>query len=221
MQRTQQDSNRETIALHLLLGLFFGLTLASCAGNKTYVLQLRPYPAGEHAPKSAATVGLLPFVDDRPSPQVLGERVLSKDKREPILLESPSPSEDVTYILRRSLKARDIRVVELSSRWDLTAENLKTLPEEVTVAIAGRIESLEIEAQSSMFKTLVRYRVRLSAHIGFKGEGRVVTNVVEVSPEETMLRFNPEEVATSLNEALATALDQLVETALSTSDSGP
>jgi hypothetical protein len=169
---------------------------------------------GELRQSAQLTIGVLPFEDDRPSPQVLGQRVRSDGKKEKILLQSPSPSEDVTYLLRRSLKARGVKVRELS-RWEPAPANLKDLPQEVDVAIAGRIKTMEVKAQSSTFKTVVSYRVEISAHLGFKAQRRVVTKSIGVEPEETLVIFDPEKIEQTLNEAVDTALGRLIEAALS------
>ena len=204
--------NRQGI--QILLVLLLALGLVTCAGSKTHWLRLRLHPAGEEGAKADVTIGVLPFEDGRSSTKRLGERVLRSGKEEPIRLLSSSAAKDVTDILRRILKAREIRMVELS-HWDPAPKNLKDLPEQVDVAIAGRIEALAVVAQSFTVKTTVRYRVKLSAQLGFKKQGKVVTKTVEVNPEETTVRFNPQKVQESLNEAVATALGRLVEAAIS------
>ena len=190
--------------------------LASCAKHKTYWLHLRPHPQGQKGATTKLTIGVLPFEDDRASTQKLGARVLSDGREEPIRLETSSASEDVTHILRRSLMARNIAVVALSS-WDPAPQNLKDLPPEVDIAIAGKIEALEVEAQSSTLKTTLRYRVKLSAKLGLKAQGKVVTKNIEVRPEETVIRFERQKVEETLNEAVASALNRLVEAALASS----
>jgi len=197
----------------------FGLvvfSLAACGGSKTYWLNLRPHPAAmqEQEAKTKLTVGILPFEDARPTSQRLGVRVLSSGKEEPIRLDSPSASEDVTHILRQILKTRKIRSVEMS-RWKPAPQNLDELPQEVDIAFAGRIETLEVEAQSSTFKSTIRYRVKLSAKLGFKAQEKVVTKTIEVRPEETVIGFNRGKVEKSLNEAVTSALNRLVGAALS------
>ena len=191
-------------------------SLVSCAQHKTYWLHLRPHAEGEQGVTTKLTIGVLPFEDGRISTEKLGVRVLGNGREEPIRLESSSAAEDLTHILRRSLKARNIPVVTISS-WDPTPQNLKDLPPEVDIAIAGRIEALEVEAQSSTFKTTLRYRVKLSAKLGLKAQGKVVTETIEVRPEETVVRFERQKVEETLNEAVASALNRLVEAALASS----
>jgi hypothetical protein len=191
-------------------------TVVSCAKHKTYWLHLRPHPEGEQGPTTKLTIGVLPFEDDRVSTAKLGARVLRDGREEPIRLESSSASEDLTHILRRSLEARNIPVVTIST-WDPAPQNLRDLPPEVDIAIAGRIEALEVEAQSSTFKTTLRYRVKLSAKLGLKAQGKVVTKNIEVRPEETVMRFERQKVEETLNEAVASALNRLVEAALASS----
>ena len=197
---------------HLFFIVLF--SLAACGGSKTYWLNLRPYPAAIQGETTKLTVGIVPFEDARPASQRLGVRVLSSGKEEPIRLDSLSVSEDVTHILRHILKARKIRVVEMS-RWEPAPQNFKEIPEEVDIAIAGRIETLEVKAQSSTFKSTIRYGVKVSAGLGFKAQEKVVTRIIEVRPEETVIGFNREKVEKSLNEAVTSALSRLVEAALS------
>ena len=196
------------------LMLILALTLASCAGPKDYTVRLHPHPVGENGPTTqSTTVGLVPFVDERSSPKILGKRTLSNGEEVPILLASASVSEDVTYILRSFLKARNIGVVEISS-WEPIPEHLKDLPAGVKIAIAGHVKALEVEAQSSTFKTTVRYRVKLSTHVGYAEKGEVVIQSVEVAPEESVARFKREKIEEGINEALATALTNLLDATL-------
>ena len=203
-------------ATYAFLIMILLTSLVSCAQHKTYWLHLRPHAEGEQGPTTKLTIGVLPFEDGRVSTEKLGARVLGDGREEPIRLESSSAAEDLTHILRRSLKARNIPVVTISS-WDPTPQNLKDLPPEVDIAIAGRIEALEVEAQSSTFKTTLRYRVKLSAKLGLKAQGKVVTKTIEVSPEETVVLFERQKVEETLNEAVASALNRLVEAALTSS----
>jgi hypothetical protein len=203
-------------AIYTFLMVILLASVVTCAQHKTYWLHLRPHPEGEQGPTTKLTIGVLPFEDGRVSTEKLGARVLRSGREEPIRLESSSAAEDLTHILRRSLKARNIPVVTIST-WDPTPQNLKDLPPDVDIAIAGRIEALEVEAQSSTLKTTLRYRVKLSAKLGLKAQGKVVTKNIEVRPEETVMRFERQKVEETLNEAVASALNRLVEAALASS----
>lgn len=211
--------NRRLISrqsVQMILVQLLALSLLTCAGSKTHWLGLRPHPVGAQGAKAKLTIGVLPFEDGRTSTKRLGQRVLRSGKEEPIRLKSVSAAEDVTDILRRILRERGITIVELSS-WDLAPKSLKDLPEAVDVAIAGRIEALTVEAQSFTVKTIVRYQVKLTAQLGFKKQGKVLKKKVEVNPEETTVRFNPQKLEESLNEAVGTALGQIVDAAISSS----
>ena len=203
-------------ATYAFLIMILLTSLVSCAQHKTYWLHLRPHAEGEQGVTTKLTIGVLPFEDGRVSTEKLGARVLGDGREEPIRLESSSAAEDLTHILRRSLEARNISVVTISS-WDPAPQNLKDLPPEVDIAIAGRIEALEVEAQSSTFKTTLRYKVKLSAKLGLKAQGKVVTKTIEVSPEDTVVLFERQKVEETLNEAVASALNRLVEAALTSS----
>jgi hypothetical protein len=185
------------------------LSFLGCATPSRYTLQLGPSPGEEKGPKTTLTIGLLPFEDSRPSPQFLGKLVNADGQAVDIVLAA-APAGDVTYILRRALRARGIPTVELQY-WTPDPEHLQDLPEDVDVAFAGRIDALTVNAESALFDTKVKYRVRLSARLGFKKEGVVITQTAEVLREETLFRFNPPRIEETLDDAVAEALNRLLK----------
>ena len=201
--------------IYLLLTLILALSLVSCAGSKTHWLNLRADSVVQKTPSSKLTIGALPFQDNRHPSARVGQRVLTNGKEEPIRLRSSYPTQDITSIFRQLLKARNIRAVELTG-WEPTPGNLKTLPEEVDIAIAGYVDVLEVKASSYTFKTEIRYLVKLSAKVGFKAQGKVLSKTVEDRPEESVVRFKREEVEKTLNEALTSALGRLIDAATKT-----
>ena len=203
--------SRMLVAMIFLGAALMALSFLGCATPSRYTLHLGPAPEEEKGPKTSLTIGLLPFEDSRPSPQFLGKLIDSDGQEVDIVLDSPSPAEDVTYILRRALRARGIRTVELQY-WTPDPEHLKDLPEDVDVAFAGRIDALAVNAESALLNTKVKYRVRLSAKVGFKKEGVVITQSAEVLPEERLLRFNPPRIEEPLNDAVTEALNRLLKT---------
>jgi hypothetical protein len=188
------------------------LTLSSlgCATPPRYTLHLLPSPEAEKGPTTSLTIGLLPFEDARPHPQFLGTLIDGEDKSE-IVLDSASPANDVTYILRRTLRGRSIRTVDLES-WIPEPEHLRDLPEDVDVVFAGRIELMEVNGESALLNAKVKYRVRLSAKVGFKKEGVVLSQMSEILPEETLLKFKPQRVEETLNTTVADAINRLLDT---------
>jgi hypothetical protein len=198
------------LALMVFVGTgLLALSLLGCATLPRYTLHLLPSPPAEKGPTTSLTIGLVPFADARPQPQSLGT-LTDGDTKSAIVLDSSSPANDVTYILRTILRGRGVRIVELES-WIPDPEHLKDLPEDVDVVFAGRIEALTVDAQQALVNAKVKYRVRLSAKIGFKKEGVVLTASSEIMPEETVLRFNPERAEQTLNTTLADALNRLLE----------
>jgi hypothetical protein len=203
--------SRTLVTMIVLGAALMALSFSGCATPSRYALHLGPSPEEGKGPGTSLTVGLLPFEDSRPSPQFLGKLIDSDRKEVDIVLDSPSPAGDVTYILRRALRARGIQTVELQY-WTPDPEHLMDLPEDVDVAFAGRIDTLAVNAESGLLNTKVKYRVRLSAKLGFRKEGVVITQSAEVLPEETLLRFNPPRIEETLNDAVAEALNRLLKT---------
>jgi hypothetical protein len=200
--------------IYLLLTLVFALTLVSCAASKTHWLNLRADSTVQKTPTTTLTIGVLPFQDNRPPSARIGERILSNGKEEPIRLKSSYPTRDITSVFLQLLKARNIRTVELTD-WEPTPGNLKGLPEEVDIAIAGYLDALEVKASSYTFKTEIRYLLKLSAKVGLKAQGRVLSKTLEDRPEQSVIRFRREEVEKTLNEALTSALGRLIDAAIS------
>jgi hypothetical protein len=196
--------------IYMLLTLILALSLVSCASSKTYWLNLRADATVQKSPTTTLTIGVLPFQDNRPASARIGQRLLTNGKEEPIRLKSSYPTQDITSIFRQLLKARNIRTVELTG-WEPAPGNLKDLPEEVDIAIAGYVDALEVKASSYTFKTEIRYLVKLSAKVGFKAQGKVLTKTVEDRPEESVVRFKRQEVEKTLNEALTSALGRLID----------
>ena len=205
---------REYRNIYLFLTLIFALSLVSCAASKTYWLNLRADSTVQKSPTTKLTIGVVPFQDNRPPSARIGQRVLSNGKEEPIRLKSSFPTQDITSIFLQLLKARNIRTVELTG-WEGAPGNLKDLPEEVDIAIAVYVDALEVKASSYTFKTEIRYLVKLSAKVGFKAQGKVSTKTVEGRPEESVVRFNHQEVEKSLNETLTSALGRLIDATIS------
>lgn len=196
-------------ALPVLLGV------ASCGGPATQTIYLQFRPAAESPSYSRHTLGVAPFQDTRPSPQMLGRRVRVDGTPEPMILGSASPSKDLTYILIRYLESRGFRVVELPS-WRPAPEALEELPPGIQMAITGRIDALEVEGDSTLWKTTVRYRVKLTAFFGMTDKAEVLTRSVEIAPQRTSLQFDIREVEEDLNKALTDAMARLVEGVLPT-----
>jgi hypothetical protein len=206
---------RKYRTIYLLLTLVFALTLVSCAASKTHWLNLRADSTVQKTPTTTLTIGVLPFQDNRPPSARIGERILSNGKEEPIRLKSSYPTRDITSVFLQLLKARNIRTVDLTD-WEPTPGNLKGLPEEVDIAIAGYLDALEVKASSYTFKTEIRYLLKLSAKVGLKAQGRVLSKTLEDRPEQSVIRFRREEVEKTLNEALTSALGRLIDAAIKT-----
>ena len=201
---------RKCRSIYIFLTLILALGLVSCASSVTHWLNLRADATVQKSPTTKVTIGVLPFKDNRSPSARIGQRVLGSGKEEPIRLKSSSPTQDITSILHQLLKARDIRTVELTG-WEPAPGNLKDLPAEVDIAIAGSVDALEVRATSSTFKTEIRYLVKLSAQVGLKAQGKILTKTVEDRPEESVVRFKREAVEKTLNEALTSALGRLID----------
>jgi len=184
--------------------------LASCGGSGMQIVYLQFRPTGEYASAQAVTVGVAPFQDTRPTPQIIGKRVRVDGSPETIMLGSPTTGKDLSLMVVRYLEARGMRVVDLRS-WSGDPESLKDLPTELKVAVTGRIEALDVQSDSTLFRTTTRYRVRLSASIGLVEKNEVLTRSIEISPQKTTLQFDVRDVEEELNRSILEALGRLFD----------
>jgi len=199
---------------NLCVGILVGLFLAGCTGSGVQMVYLHFRPTGEMPSTQATTVGIVPFQDMRSAPQIIGKRIRVDGSPETIMLGSPNTGKDITYIVTRYLEAKGVRVVDLPS-WRPEPESLKDLPPGVRLAVTGRIENLDVQADSNLFRTVVRYRVRLTGYLGLPERGEVLTRSVEISPQKTTVTFDVRQVEEDLNGAIMEAIGRLFEGVLS------
>jgi hypothetical protein len=194
----------------LILGVAAWIGLLACAGPGTQIVYLQFRPTGTPTPPSSFTVGVAPFQDDRAEPQLLGKRFRVDGSVETIMLGAPTPAKDLTHMAIRHLEGQGMRVLDLPS-WRPAPETLGDLPRDVRVAITGRIDALEVQVSSSLFKTTVKYRVRITGFLGLVDKGEVVTRTLEIGPQKTTFQFDIREIEEELNRAVAEAFSRLFE----------
>ncbi|MEJ5377430.1 MAG: hypothetical protein WHX93_12700 [bacterium] len=190
-------------------GIIF-LGLVSCSGSGVQMVYLQFRPTGEYSTAQAITVGVAPFQDTRSTPQILGKRIRVDGSPETIMLGSPTTGKDLGLMVVRFLEAKGMKVVDLRS-WSGEPEALKELPKDLKAAVTGRIEAMEVNSDSSIFRTTTRYRVRLSASIGLVEKNEVLTRSIEISPQKTTLQFDIRDVEEELNRTVMEALGRLFE----------
>ena len=210
LPRAQKRFARRT----LWVGILVGLILAGCTGSGVQMVYLHFRPTGEISSFQASTVAVAPFQDMRSAPQIIGKRIRVDGSPETIMLGSPNTGKDLTYIVTRYLEAKGMKVVDLPS-WRPEPESLKDLPPGVRLAVTGKIESLDVQADSNLFRTLVRYRIRLTGYLGLPDRGEVLTRSVEISPQRTTATFDVRQIEEDLNGAIMEAIGRLFEGVLS------
>lgn len=206
--------NRKTfVRKALAFWVLLGGVLAGCTGSGVHMVYLHFRSTGETPSPHQITVGIAPFQDARSAPQILGKRIRVDGSPETIMLGSPTTGKDLTYMVTRYVEARGMKVVDLPS-WKPEPEKLKELPSGLTLVITGKIEGLDVNADSTLFRTVVRYRIRLTGFLGFPEKGEIITRSVEISPQKTTISFDVREVEEELNRAIMEAIGRLLEGSL-------
>jgi len=187
--------------------LFLSLFLLSCAKARTYSLYLRYQPSKEFPSlqqKIGATLGIVPFKDERPDPLYIGihtpfQGVSSYFKSEPFPLEKALMDSLVAVLSRQSVKTIPV------SHWDGEPKSLRDMETDSILMI--EIKKFWTEGRAVTFKTNVKTSIHFVIHLGVKKEGRVFTRNVTVEKEMAVFSLSPEKVEQTINEILADIFD--------------
>ncbi|OGP63813.1 MAG: hypothetical protein A2170_15440 [Deltaproteobacteria bacterium RBG_13_53_10] len=191
----------------LIIMLFLGLALLSCAKAGTYPLYLRYNPAKELPSlqqKIGTTLALAPFRDERRETLFIGIHTpfhgsSSRYKSDPSPLERA-----IQESLSGPLSRHKVRTVPISS-WDGSPESLKKIDADSVLMI--EIKKFWTEAQGDLLKTVAKTSIQLSLHLGVKKEGKVFTRNVEVEKETTAVRLTSEDLEKAINQTLTEIFD--------------
>ena len=200
----------------LVLFMILSLTavVAGCGGSRTYLVDVRYVPATD-APAaseigSKGTVGVCPFDDVRKEKvkDTIGIRLRRGNQVDFVKVAGTSVSNSITRAVKDYFSGKGFQVTDCKG-WDQTAEGLDRLPEDLSLAVGGKIESFMIEAKTGLTTTEIQYRVKVAASIGYPGERRVVIRTMDSAPQVKKITFNPEELQATLNETLTEVIRNL------------
>jgi hypothetical protein len=201
-------------ALVLFMILSLAAVVAGCGGSRTYLLDVRYVPAtdapaaSEIGPKG--TVAVCPFDDARKEriKDTIGVRQRRGNQVDFVKVAGTSVSNSITRAVKDYFSGRGFQVTDCKG-WDQTAEGLDGLPQNLSLAVGGKIESFMIEAKTGLTTTEIQYRVKVAASIGYPSERRVVIRTMDSAPQTKKITFNPAELEATLNETLAEVIRNL------------
>lgn len=192
--------------------MIFGLAaaLTGCAGSKIYLMEVK-YLAEQKAAPGTRVIGICPFEDMREAKEkdVIGVRHRGGKYVDLMKLEGVSLSEVVTQAIRDYFIDNGFQVTDCRG-WDQTPEGLDRLPRDLTLVVGGKIDSLMVEAKSSITITNINYNVKVRGLIGKIKERKVVTRTIESTPKEKKMGFDPEYVQGKLDSVLTEVIQKLL-----------
>jgi len=201
-------------AFVLLMILSLIVLIAGCGGSRTYLIDVRYVPASD-APAASEVeqkgiVGVCPFDDVRKEKvkDTIGIRERRGKQVDFFKVTGTSVSDSVTRAVKDYFSHRGFQVTDCKG-WDQTAEGLDRLPQDLSLAVGGRIESFMIGAKAGLATTEIHYRVKVAASIGYPGERRVVIRTMDSAPQVKKITFDPEELQATLNETLTEVIRNL------------
>ena len=202
----------KVIVLLMILSLI--AVIAGCGGSRTYLIDVRYVPATE-APAASevekkGVVGVCTFEDVRKEKvkDTIGIRQRRGNQVDFVKVAGASVSDSVTRAVKDYFSHRGFQVTDCKG-WDQTAEGLDRLPQDISVAVGGKIESFMVEAKAGIATTEIQYRVKVAASIGYPAERRVVIRTMDSTPQVKKITFKPEELQATMNETLTEVIRNL------------
>ncbi len=188
--------------------------LSGCAGSRTYLIEVRYLPA-KKAPtpselQKPKTVGICPFEDARKEQvkDTIGIRQRSGNQVDFLKVAGSTVSESVTQAVKDYYAARGFQATDCKG-WDRSPEGLAQLPKDLSLVVAGSIESFMVDARSGITTTEIRYQVKMAVSIGQVAEGKVVIRTIDSAPQTKKITFNPGNVEATVNQTLTEVIRNL------------
>jgi hypothetical protein len=183
--------------------------LPGCAGNRTYLIDLR-YIGREESPRSSLMVGVCPFEDLRKEaqPGQIGIRHRRGEKMDLLKAEGMTVSESVTQAVKDYFSERGYKVTDYNT-WNKDIRGLSEAAEAISLVVGGNIESFMVEAHSGLAFTETTYKVKLVAFIGQVPEKKVSITTAESSPKTRGLDFDIVDIREKLNTSLTEVIHNL------------
>jgi hypothetical protein len=190
------------------------IALSGCAGSKTYLVEMG-YLAEKDASPTKKVVAICPFEDLRNEKEkdLIGIRRHGDKKVDFIKLQGVTLSDNVILAVKDYFKDNGLTITDCKG-WDQSPEGLDRLPRDLSLVVAGKIDSFMIEAKSGVIATSTQYTVKIRALIGKIKERTVVTRTIEIMPKETTIGFDLDHVEKKLNSILAEILNNLFKESL-------
>jgi hypothetical protein len=197
--------------LALLLGL---ISLAGCAGSKTYLLNLSYSPLGtpQFLPISAkpATLAVYQFEDVRPDRIYLGRRVYRDGMVDFFKPDAGTVEQVVTQSVVKAMEKAGFKIVMVNRRLNQDKEDFKDIPGDV--ALGGRIEALWVEAKTGYTTTDTDAKLRVKVIWGIPKERIWMTKTIEGSAQETDRPFyQPKYAEAKINEVFKDGMDKFLK----------
>ena len=184
-------------------------TLHGCAGNRTYLIDLR-YIGEKETPLSSLMVGVCPFEDlrEKAQPGEIGLRHRRGAKVDFLKAEAMSVSESVTRAVKDYFSQRGYKVTDYTT-WNKGIQGFSGAPKAISLVVGGNIDSFMVEAHSGLAITETTYKVKLVAFIGQVPQKKVSITTAESTPKTKGMDFDIVDVREKLNATLTEVIRNL------------
>jgi hypothetical protein len=201
-------------ALILVVIFILVAVLSGCAGSRTYLIDVRYIPTEQGPPASkpetAQVVGICPFDDARKErvKDTIGIRQRTRNEVDFLKAAGITVADSVTRAVKEYFKEKGFEVTDCKG-WDGSPEGLANLPNDLSLVVAGSIESFMVDARSGIATTETQYRVKMAVSIGHVADRKVVIRTIDSAPQTKKMTFDPGQVAAYLNQTLTEAIRNL------------
>lgn len=198
--------NRSGLFLKIV---FLGCFFAACAHEGPILVNMRyKPPAGLVSSVQKPVIGITPFQDVRTAAKsVVGRKANASGEKQNDLVVQGTVADTVTASFREAFQRRGFLVRDLAGT-QATAAAAEAAG--VDIVVGGEIKTLWVDVVSRAVRNNYKVDLQIGASLHNRGTGTTRNLNLNCSLDREDIRFTTDLVEGMLNEALSTAVDQLL-----------
>jgi len=194
-------------AVRALAALVLGCFLFACAHEGPILVNMRyKPPAGLVSSVQKPIVGITPFLDSRTEAKsVVGRKANASGEKQNDLVVQGTVADTVTASFREAFQRRGFVVRDLPSSQGASAQAAG-----VDIVVGGEIKKLWVDVISRAVRENYKVDLQIGASVQNRASGATRNLNLNCSLDREDIRFTTDLVEGMLNEALSTAVEQLL-----------
>lgn len=193
----------------VLISVFLGCFFAACAHEGPILVNMRyKPPSGLVSSVQKPVIGITPFQDSRTAGKsVVGRKANASGEKQNDLVVQGTVADTVTASFREAFQRRGFVVRDLPGT-QVTAAAAQAAG--VDIVVGGEIKKLWVDVISRAVRDNYKVDLQIGASLHNRATGATRTLNLNCALDREDIRFTTDLVEGMLNEALSTAVDQLL-----------